>query len=156
MVYRWKTPFPGKGVTAQVVGERLEAIRKKNQLTAKAIVDDARPDDSPLHPCFEWNDEAAADKYREDQARTIIRNIEVVVENKKGEDRPVRAFVHVTENEDSQYTSISAAMANPDLRRQVLDNALRELNSWRDRYSDLRELAELLTVVDTTLLKFGT
>lgn len=154
MIYKWKEAFPGRAVPAQVVGERLEQIAKRVQLTPKAVVDDARPTNSPLHPCFEWNDQVAAEKWRQEQAGAILRNIEVVIEDASGKDREVRAFVNVTQDDDRQYTSIAKAMRSPELRRQVLDTALRELESWRTKYGELRELADLLAAVDQTILRF--
>ena len=58
MVYKWD-----KGsrfsVSAQVAGEVCEELEKKGELTAKNLVDVSRPEDAPLHKCFNWNDEEA-------------------------------------------------------------------------------------------------
>jgi hypothetical protein len=148
MVYQWKTEYSSRGVDAQIAGERLESIRKKKGLTPRNIVTDARSKSSPLHPCFEWRDSEAAQKYREMQAREIIRNIIVVVEDHKGADHSVRAFVNVTKDEKREYTSISKAMSDTELRQQVLEAALFELRAWRQKYSDLQELADILAAVD--------
>jgi hypothetical protein len=155
MIYKWKTEFPANGVDAQVAGERLEKLRKKNGLTPKTVVDDARPKESPLHACFEWNDSVAAEKYREDQARVIMRNITVQVEDNAGANREVRAFVNVAIDEGREYTSISNAMSDADLRKQVLDSALHEIDGWRKKYRDLQELAEVLSAADRVVEKLG-
>ena len=64
-----------KGLTADQAAHELERIRKKFGLTPRNVVEQSRPDDSPLHGCFEWDDSAAAERYREGQARTIIRAV---------------------------------------------------------------------------------
>lgn len=44
------------------------------RITPRALVDAARDPDSPLHSFFEWDDSEAAEKYREMQARTLLRS----------------------------------------------------------------------------------
>lgn len=152
MIYKWRTSFPSHGVDAQVAGERLEEIRQRKALTAKAIVDDARPEESPLHPCFDWDDSSAAEKWREQQASALIREIVVTMETTHSK-RDVRAFVSVNVNNSPQYTSIEAALSREDLRQQVLDAAVREIDGWRRKYRDLQELAEVVAAADRAVEK---
>lgn len=49
----------------------------EGRITPKAVVDRARPPDSPLHPLFEWDDSIAGDLHRQNQARTLIRTVKV-------------------------------------------------------------------------------
>lgn len=72
------------GVDAQTAGTELERIRVSygcnsfTALTPKAVVEEARPEDAPLHPAFEWDNDTAAEKYREHQATNLIRRVRVV------------------------------------------------------------------------------
>lgn len=149
MVYEWAT---GSRLEAkpQEVGERIEQIRTINagSVTPELLVDDARAEDSPLHSCFEWDDGRAAEKFRLDQARLVLRSIVVSVT----EDRrlPVRAFVAIERNDDEGkvYTSVQEALGTDALREQLLNNALREVQSWRRRYSRLKELASVFGAID--------
>lgn len=43
------------------------------------LVDMARDPLSPIHDCFEWNDQIAGEKFRIIQARQYIRNITVII-----------------------------------------------------------------------------
>ena len=54
-----------------VVGEIFEALSEENAglVTARAVVDVARPTESPIHDEFEWNDEVAGQSWREETAR---------------------------------------------------------------------------------------
>ena len=148
MVYRLKDSARLKGVSAQTAGERLEAIRTKHKgrLTPQLVLTDARPKRSPLHSAFEWDDSAAADAYRLDQARYMIRSITVVIENSP----VVRAFVHVTQNTDDEktYTHIVAAMESPQLREQVVADAKAEMVRWRKRYANLKEFTSVFDAID--------
>ena len=76
MVYKWRRGV-SFGAPAQEVGERLEKIKKRHDRDFGPIhvVRDARNPESPLHPCFEWNDQVAGERYREQQAATILTSI---------------------------------------------------------------------------------
>ena len=91
--YQWRNGSRIRGgVDAQAAGEELDRIRDKhNGLQPQDVVDESKPDEAPLHPCFEWDDAAAANEHRKHQARTLVRSIEVVYP----EAEPEPAFIHV-------------------------------------------------------------
>ena len=106
------------GVDAQTVGDELGRIYDEHgELTAPLVVDEARPDDAPLHPAFEWDDAVAAELHREHQARTLIRSVEIICNDDK-EKSP--SFVHVT----SLASYVPAEIVARDL--DMYDEA------WRD------------------------
>lgn len=151
MVYEWRRGLETTRVPAQVAGERFESLRVKNngQLTPRAVVQDARPAGSVLHPLFEWDDAVAAEKHREQQARTLIGAVVVKLPQQRAEASPVRAFVNVrTEDEGQRYTSTVQALSDDGLRRQVLERAWRELQTWQARYRELSELSDLFATID--------
>jgi hypothetical protein len=51
----------------------------EGRLMADAVVDAARDPSSALHPCFEWDDTAAAHEHRLDQARRLIVSVKLEV-----------------------------------------------------------------------------
>lgn len=154
MGYQWKegSRFP---VSPQVAGERLEELRRANgeELTPQNVVDDARPDEAPLHPCFEWDDAEAAEKYRHVQARQIIRCVRVV----QSEDRaPSLGYVSVrTDSESSarSYVTTARAMAEPELREQAIADALAGLAGWQKRYEHIEELRDVFAAVAREVAK---
>jgi len=147
MVYHWK-PFSGLRANAQAVGEALEQTREENGvLTPAVVVVAAWPIDSPLHPCFEWDDALAATRYREDQARYVLRHIAVEMEV-NSEMKTLRAFVNVSQDGDTAYTSLAVAMSDKALREQVVQRAWRELGAWRDRYREYDELAGVFSAME--------
>lgn len=149
MVYKWKGFVPHK-ISAQIAGDELERIRQKynGRLLSAHIVTEAKDKESPLHPEFEWNDKKAAHFYRLDQAGSIIRNIVVVNVAANGEQQTVRAFVNVEQDDQRHYTSISMAMGDDELRKQIIEQAWKELVSWRERYKELVEFAKLFAVIE--------
>lgn len=148
MIYQWKNGSTCK-VDAQIAGEELERIRTRHngRLDAKDVVEASRDPAAPLHDHFEWSDKKAASAYRVEQAKYVIRSVEVVV-SEEPDARPVRAFVSVVQEQDRSYTSVSHALSDADLRRQVLTKALQELDAWRERYAELVELANVFVAIE--------
>jgi hypothetical protein len=67
------------GIDPQVAGEELERIKQRDgTIVPAAVVDEARPEDAVLHPAFTWNDPEAAEKYREIEARQLIKRVRVI------------------------------------------------------------------------------
>jgi hypothetical protein len=67
------------GIDAQTAGSELDRIRQRDGTIIPAVVvDEARPEEAPLHPAFEWRDSVAAENYRQHQASTLIKVVRVV------------------------------------------------------------------------------
>lgn len=152
MVYKWRenVSFP---VDAQIAGERLEQIRGAHggTIAPADVVKDARSKDSPLHPCFEWSDKRAAGMYREDQARQLIRSVQVVNCDDSGEQTREIAYVSVAlpySKAGGCYMATREAVANPDTREIVLSSAVSALKGWKARYGHLNELASVVEAID--------
>jgi hypothetical protein len=140
-------------VPAQVAGEELERIAATNDgiILPSTVVEESKPESAPLHDCFEWQDEIAAEKYRLDQARQIIRTV-VVTEHEGREIEPTRAFVNIITAEQQGYMATGAALSDESLREQVLSRARSEMATWADRYRHLSELASVVAEVDRALV----
>jgi len=148
MIYQWRDGAR-VNLDAQTAGEEIERVRtaQNGRLAPLDLVEASRDPAAPLHPAFEWDNAVAAESWRVEQAKYLIRSIDVVMVSEQ-EQKSVRAFVSVKRDEDRSYTSVSHAMSDADLRKQVLDNALRELEAWRNRYAELVELANVFAAID--------
>lgn len=149
MIYQWKAGSHVR-LDPQVAGEEMERLRVRHngRLESEHVLSAARSTRSPLHPAFEWDDQVAAEAYRVEQAQYLIRSIEVVVERRGEEPFPIRAFVSVQREQDRSYTSTFHALSDPDLRQQVVEQAWRELEAWRQRHAELTEFAKIITAID--------
>jgi hypothetical protein len=139
MIYQFRTGY-SLPVKPQVVGDRLTEIKSRSGDTysAQDVVDDARPEGTPLHPCFEWDDAEAADKWRLEQARCVIRSIEPVESDQKTERGGTVYFVSVGDSKKgSAYTTIKEAMQNVGWAAQVKEEARSMLAAWHRRYADI-------------------
>lgn len=149
-VYRWKDGFSCK-VKAEVAQSRIETIRHLNggSIAPSQLVDDAKPENAPLHDAFEWNDKIAAAKHREDQARQIIRSIEIIGRSADGEKTREIAYVSIARpfEEGAAYTATREALAVQESREIVLAAALAGLKAWERRYGHLKELARVIEAI---------
>ena len=93
------------GLDPQKALDALTEIESNLGLTPKNVVEQSRDPSAVLHPCFEWSDDIAAEKFRLNQAATLIRAIKVTIEDV--EPIEYRPFVHVVENSEPQYKNVS-------------------------------------------------
>ena len=128
----------------QVIGEALDRIRMDagGELEPKRVVGAARDARHPLHPHFEWNDKVAAESYRVDQARNLIRIVRVVDETT--DDGTARAFVSVSTNNGVSYRSVDDVKRSSDLRAAVLDQAEKDLEAFERRYKELKDICKIV------------
>jgi hypothetical protein len=148
MIYEWRSDsrFP---VGAQIAAERLKKIKNQyGAITPRVVVDDAANPRSPLHPCFEWDDETAADNFRLAQARKLIGSIVVAEMDDQIVNLETRAFVHITVGDGARYEAVEVAMADDFMREEVLERAKREIKFWRARYAGYEEFADLVAGID--------
>lgn len=134
----------------KMVGAHLELLRQqcKGELTPQDVLADAKHDNSPLHSFFEWNDGEAAEQYRLQQARGLIRSVVAIYVS---EDKPAvrsKMFVHIPEPSAPHYREAGHAMSQQKTRQMVLQRAWRELQAWKARYKDLKEFSDLFEVID--------
>lgn len=142
MVYKWRIPgiVP---VDAQTAGEELERIYKRDGIiTPEKVLEDNTETGTPLHDCFEWDDTAAAYKYRIKQAKEIIQTI-VTVSDSAPTLPPVRAFVSVSRD----FHPIKTVLDDKKMKESLLSCAVSELKAFERKYSTLSELAEVFEAI---------
>lgn len=143
---------------AKAVGAHLEMLRKqfRGELTPDDVLKDAKHNNSPLHSFFEWDDSKAAEQHRLSQARGLIRAVVAIYRDEERTARKVTAFVHINEPGAPHYRSTEHAMSAAKTREMVLRQAWKEFQSWRKRYEQLDELADLFKKADEVRLAIGT
>jgi hypothetical protein len=135
-------------MASAAVAQELELIRKRHRgiLRPVDVVAFACDPQTALHAEFEWDDGKAAEQYRLEQARQIIRCAVRVV----GEDSPpIRTYVSLYSDRRAgdSYRALADALSDPKLRKQLLTQALREAESWRLRYQRLAELKPIVRAI---------
>lgn len=157
VIYEFKRGFQVHGTDAQTVGEEMAALSaSQGGLTPARLVDRSRDLRSPLHGCFEWNDGKAAERYREEQARYLMRSVVVVRIEGDGHERavtargPVRAFVHVSEGANV-YEPIQAVVHDQDKREGLLRQAKADMAAFVKKYRVLSELDGVMAAIEDYL-----
>lgn len=108
------------------------------------IVDYARNENTELHKCFEWNDSIAAEKYRLQQARTVVCQL-VYTES---ETNKAPSKIRVLQSTGNSYKPSKMIIQNKSEYESLLERALAELHAFKERYSMLSELEEILALIE--------
>jgi hypothetical protein len=138
----------GYRTSPQIISE-LQRIANENSglLLAEDVVESARDKRSVLHNSFTWDDSEAANQYRLEQARKLIRTTVRWIEI-DGDKRPVRVFVSLTPDRDEEsggYRDVVVVLSDKNMRRQMLEDALNELQLFEKKYAHLKELTHVFT-----------
>lgn len=120
-------------------------------LKPEDVIRAAEPEGSVLHDRFEWDDSEAAHQYRLEQARKLIR---VTVELLDGKERALtRVFVSLSsdrEKEGGGYRSTVDVMNDAQMRQQLLEDALDEMEYFKHKYAALQELKKIFSAISST------
>lgn len=132
-----------KRANPQKIGEALAKVAgNSGRLTSKAVVEAAKDPRNALHKHFEWDDTKAANSYRLDQARFLIRAVRV--EDDDAAEEPLRAFYSVSDKGGKAYHTLDAVRASRELQLAVLKQAERDLTAFERRYSELNDICDLV------------
>jgi hypothetical protein len=129
MVYKWK-----KGACFKASAKKCFAeIAKLPVKTKEGVVEFARNKHTELHKCFEWDNEKAAENYRLEQARLILRSIIVIETDVDDQELKIRAFSQYTPEKNSKrketvYRKTVEALNDESFKRQILCGIEAELN----------------------------
>lgn len=123
-----------------------EIVAEKGHVKPSYVIDAARPAHSPIHSLFTWDNTKAAEKWREEEARSLIRSIRVVRDDVSIRSQPViRRYMSVTAVdgeaafEGDAYLSADQIANDDDYREQTLHVALQDLQAWQTKYDGLKE-----------------
>lgn len=124
------------------------AASHRGHLRAADVVEFAKDPETALHSRFTWDDTEAADRWRLQQARQIIR----IAVTMYGDDHPMpfRAFVSLQGDRQSGngYRALATVLSDEDLRERLLEQARQELEGFRRKYSALIELSKVFEAID--------
>jgi hypothetical protein len=144
--YSWKIESFAKGLSPTAAARELTKIEKKyGALTPDTLLKASIKKDSVFHNLFEWNDTLAAEKWRLQQARTIINNIEIIVLS-DGAERNISAYEIIRHDEGSSYKRVDTFTA--DDKEQVRKRTLMELSSIRSKLAIYKEFDFAVIKID--------
>ena len=128
------------------LGKALEDITREhdNRLEPEDVVAEARKRNHPLHKHFTWDNDKAAESYRLDQARALIRSIKIVAQEEINQEAG-RAYHSIQDNGRS-YRSAAEVHSSVTLQLSLYLAALRDLRAWEKRYRSIADVCELVGV----------
>ena len=128
--------------------EELHRISDKNGglLLPQHVVREARNPRSVLHSRFEWDNTKAAEEHRLWQARQLIS---ICVEIIPGTSELTQAYVSVSSDRAAGggYRATVQVLSDTDLRRQFLQDALAELNTFQKKFARIKALAGIFSEI---------
>lgn len=152
--YEWNHGYRNR-IKAEIAGKVLHKLEVRyGHIHPQIIVDEARNPKNPLHGQFMWNDREAAEKYRLDQARDMLRSIRIIQYSSSGKAEKQIAYVNVSiasesaggvesEGEDvSTYMAVPIVTASENLYSQVLQQAISMLSGLWRRYEFIAEASK--------------
>jgi hypothetical protein len=141
-------------VVASKVLDQL--IARHGHIKPAHVVSAARPSSSPIHNLFTWDNTKAAAKWREEEARSLIRSIRVVRDDLPIEDQPItRRYLNVVASEDEgdfqgdAYLNIEDVMRDEAYSQQVLQAALDGLQQWKAKHDGLKEFFGIYAEIES-------
>jgi len=146
-----------------VIARELSKIeRAEGSVRVTRVLELAREKDHPLHPfVFALSDREAAEQHRLDVVRRMCRAVRVIWKDDAGAEKAnlpmlvsVRVQSSTERDEDAEselieraYISSERAMADPEQKQALLDEAIRQAEYWKDRYRTLSELAPVFHAI---------
>lgn len=135
--------------TQRCIDEILKVARKDG-LTAENIIARAEKESNPLHKFFEWDDSIAAHQHRLHQARVLINEITIIIEDVE---YPAFENVRVSISEDESeriYKTRQEVVEMAEYRQQMVARALNLMLYWKKQYESFSELQPIFTLVEKT------
>ena len=136
--YRKRNGFHVKAPAVVIALVIMEVEKEDGCATPERILEVSTPKRAPLHNEFEWDDCKCGHNWRLEQARQIIRCLEVVGED--GEAKPEMIFCSAVENSSGEFYKRGRVMNNKELYAIALRDAVSYLWEARRKYVDLTEL----------------
>jgi hypothetical protein len=122
---------------------RVASRLPEDQRNADTLLNLAKDPSNEIHDLFVWDDRVAADRYRKNQARHMLRSVYVrVVHNNEIRERP--AFYSVKIGEDTKqlrsYVRFTTARDDEQLRRRIMNQVWRDLEALSTKYGQYLEM----------------
>lgn len=132
-------------------------VQVHGRVSPETLLEEAKEEEHPLHRYFEWNDTAAAERYRLTQATQMIlatRFVCLLVD--KRDQRAVDAISHakkatvrklLPDYADGGFRLRKDILGEEDGRKMFIDRKLSVLRSWCNSVVDVPELQTMRAAV---------
>lgn len=154
-IYTWNFPVPAD---ANAVGAELEGISEETggKVTPEVVLAKASDESSSMHPLIEWDNTKAAERFRRDQACSILRNIQIrVIQTPYATEGPktieIRPYINVVEQGERFYSPLAVVVKVDEQREYALRDLRLALAAWRRKSAIFAEFAAVHGAIDILL-----
>jgi hypothetical protein len=134
------------------IREELLNIAREHRgiIQPSIVVAKARDARSPLHSCFEWDNSKAAEAFRLEQARGLIRTYVTVISE---ENHPQDVFVSLSTDRKTGggYRILADVINDGDMKKILLKDALDEMIYFTNKYNRLQELSSVIEAMNKVI-----
>jgi hypothetical protein len=136
--WRWRTGGPLPPIEASVFAAELERLAGEDPIELvepDRVWQAARKRSSPIHGCFDWDIERAAEAHWRDHARALVGRLQLVrVDVENAVPTSTRGWWSVQIERRRGYMHEDRVMGDADLRMQTIARAKGELHSFLAKY----------------------
>jgi len=144
----------------ELVFQELEEVRGNNIhgiLKAEDVVEYARSHTgSALHSKFSWDDEEAAQQWRLNVARGIIRSYVAIISEARPE--RFRAYVSLTTDRSHKgggYRVAATVLNDAEMRKQLKADANLAMKRFMTKFNAVEELTEVFAAMEKAMVKLA-
>lgn len=136
------------------IQKELEKLEHDGIVLPESVVEFAKNPKTALHECFTWNDGEAAEKWRLEEARRLIRCY-VIIED-AGSKKDVRAFVALRSDRSTGggYRKLTKVLSDTELYAGLMEDAMIDLRAAQRKYARLKELRDVFREIDKVEVAF--
>lgn len=138
-----------KKINQKVINEILE-VEKEKGLTAENLLEKAKNKNNVLHDLFEWSNANAGDKWRLHQARMLINEVKIIVEDKVLYGIENVRVTLSDGNSERFYKPIYEILSNENQRQQLIQRAISHQEYWANQHEIYEELKPIVTAIKKT------
>ena len=121
------------------------------EVTPEQVLKKAKDTSTELNKCFNWDDADCAYRYRLYQARQIMGNLIVITRpdsnDEKKEPVQFRLLMKNETHQGSGYKQVLTMIRDEDEYQKLLNQAMAELKVFKQKYSCLSELSEIISLI---------
>lgn len=135
----------------EMVRDELERLEDQaGRLTPSIVIEAAKDEQSPLHGYFEWDDSIAAENYRLEQARTLIRSVVLHITDEKTTFTCVRYVRDPKAGPKEQgYRSIPSLVSDDQSAGLVVQYEFARAQANLQRAEDITRALKIQPVIST-------
>jgi hypothetical protein len=134
--------------------DALRSLTDNGILHPEAVIDAARDPESPLHDQFTWDETEAARQYNLIEARKLIQ-VHVEFLTPTSDPSPVFVSLRSDRPKGGGYRKMVDVLSKKALREQLLEDALADLEHFRQKYHMIKELAGVFEAAKAVKRKAG-